>query len=125
QYLYWMRNALTLDFGRSAIDRVPVRVRIFEKLPNTFELNLAAFLIAALIGIPIGLWSAARSGRAAERMSAVTFFLLYSLPSFWVALLLMQFFAIRHDLLPLFGMASHDAALMSRAGRLVDHLRHL
>jgi len=125
QYVYWLRNALTLDFGRSAVDRVPVRDRILQKLPNTFELNLAAFLVAAAIGIPIGLWSAAHSGRKAERFSAVTFFILYSLPSFWVALLLMQYFAVRHDLLPLFGMASDDAPLMSAGARLADHVRHL
>jgi peptide/nickel transport system permease protein len=125
QYLYWMRNAITLDFGRSSMDRVPVRDRIREKLPNTVELNLAAFLVAAALGIPIGLWSATRSGRKSERISAVTFFILYSLPSFWVALLLMQFFAVRHDLLPLFGMASDDAGTMSALARLADHLRHL
>lgn len=125
QYLYWMRNALTLDFGRSTMDRVPVRERIREKLPNTVELNLAAFLVAAALGIPIGLWSATRSGRKSERISAVTFFILYSLPSFWVALLLMQFFAVRHEIFPLFGMASDDAASMNALGRFVDHVRHL
>jgi peptide/nickel transport system permease protein len=125
QYVYWLGDAATLDFGRSPIDRRPVRVRILEKLPNTVELNLVAFLIAVGIGLPIGLWSAARSGRKAERFSAVMFFLLYSLPAFWVALLLMQFFAVRHNLLPLFGMASEDADQLSAGGRLLDHVRHL
>jgi peptide/nickel transport system permease protein len=125
QYLYWLRNAITLDFGRSPIDRRPVRERILERLPATFELNLAAFLVAAAIGVPIGLWSAARSGRAVERTSAVAFFVLYSLPSFWVALLLMQFFSVRHDFLPLFGMVSDEAAMMSPAARLFDHIRHM
>ncbi|MGZ8851183.1 MAG: ABC transporter permease [Thermoanaerobaculia bacterium] len=125
QYVYWLHDAATLEFGRSVIDRRPVRERIFEKLPNTVELNLIAFLVAVGIGLPVGLWSAERSGRTAERISAVTFFLLYSLPAFWVALLLMQFFAVRHDLLPLFGMASEDADLLSPAGRFVDHVRHL
>jgi peptide/nickel transport system permease protein len=125
QYLYWLRNAVTLDFGRSVIDRRPVREKIFEKLPRTIELNGLAVLVAAVIGVPIGLWSAARSGRAAERISAVMFFILYSLPSFWVALLLMQFFSVRNDLLPLFGMASDDANLMNPAARLLDHVRHL
>jgi peptide/nickel transport system permease protein len=55
----------------------------------------------------------------------VAFFILYSLPAFWVALLLMQFFAVRHDYLPLFGMASDDAATMNPAARLADHARHL
>jgi peptide/nickel transport system permease protein len=125
QYLYWFRDAITLDFGRSTIDHRPVVERIGEKLPNTFELNLVAFLLAALIGLPVGLWSAQRSGRLLERGSAVFFYILYSLPAFWVALLLMQFFAVRHDLLPLFGMSSDNAAAMSAGRRLLDHLQHL
>lgn len=125
QYLYWLRSAVTLDFGRSIIDRRPVAKRIAEKLPNTFELNLVAFLLAAIIGLPVGLWSASHSGRKVERASAVFFFLLYSLPAFWVALLLMQYFAVRLDVLPLFGMASDDAASLPVAARLWDHVRHL
>jgi peptide/nickel transport system permease protein len=125
QFLYWVRAAATLDFGISIIDRRPVRDRILEKLPNTFQLNFAAFAIAALFGIPIGLWSATRSGRLTERVSAVGFFLLYSLPSFWVALLLMQFFSVRHDFLPLLGMTSDDYTELGSAGKIVDRLRHL
>lgn len=116
QYAWWLRGTLTADFGRSIHDRRPVTERILEKLPNTFELNVIAFLLAAVIGIPIGLWSATRSGRLSERASSLFFFLLYSLPIFWVALLLMQFFAVRLQILPLFGMGSGSAA---------DHFRHL
>src|SRR5690349_12720868 len=108
QYLYWLRGAVAFDFGTSVIDRRPVRVRIAEKLPATFQLNSVAFLLAAFIGIPIGLWSATRSGRLSERASAVGFFLLYSLPSFWVALLLMQWLAVRLNVLLLLGMTSND-----------------
>src|SRR6058998_812362 len=67
QYLWWLRGVLTLDFGTSIIDHRPVMERILEKLPNTFELNLIAFLIAAAVGVPVGLWSATRSGRLLER----------------------------------------------------------
>lgn len=125
QYLYWFRGAVTFDFGASILDRRPVRERIAEKLPATFQLNFIAFLLAASIGIPIGLWSATRSGHLAERASAVGFFLLYSLPSFWVALLLMQWFAVHLELLPLFGMASNDYADMTPAQQFGDRARHL
>src|SRR6266568_4768977 len=84
----------------SILDHRRVTDHIFEKLPNTIELNAIAFLLAAAIGVPIGLWSAARSGRPVERASAVLFFLLYSLPSFWVALLLMEFFSVKLGILP-------------------------
>ncbi len=125
QYLYWLRGVVTLDFGRSIVDRRPVREVIAEKLPNTFVLNGIALALAAFIGIPIGLWSATRSGRLTERASAVGFFLLYSLPSFWVALLLMQLFAVKLGVLPLLGMTSDDYADLSTAGRVADRMRHL
>ncbi|MDP9360149.1 MAG: ABC transporter permease [Acidobacteriota bacterium] len=125
QYVWWLRGIVTLDFGTSFIDHRPVTERIAEKLPNTFVLNLIAFLIAALIGVPIGLWSAARSGRPVERASAVAFFLLYSLPSFWVALLLMQLFAVRFHILPLFGMTSDDYLDLSATMKVADRARHL
>lgn len=125
QYLWWLRGVLTLDFGESTVEHRPVMARIGEKLPNTLELNLIAFLLSAAIGVPIGLWSAARAGRPVERASAVLFFLLYSLPSFWVALLLMQFFSVRLGVLPLFGMTSEHYLELSTTEKILDHLRHL
>ncbi len=125
QYVHWLGSALTFDFGTSILDRRPVRERIAEKLPATFGLNLIAFLLAASIGIPIGLWSATRSGHLVERASAVGFFVLYSLPTFWVALLLIQWFAVKLGVLPLFGMVSNDHEDMTRAQKIGDHLRHL
>lgn len=124
QYLYWFRGVVTLDFGRSTVDRRLVIDRIAEKLPRTFALNTTAFLLAALIGLPVGLWSATRSGRLTERGSSVFFFLLYSLPTFWVALLLMEWFAVRLNLLPLFGMSSDDYASMTTAQQFADRARH-
>lgn len=125
QYLHWASGAVRFDFGQSTLDRRPVRTVIFEKLPNTFQLNLVAFLLAATLGVPIGLWSAARSGRLSERASAVGFFLLYSLPSFWVALILIQYFSVRWNMLPLFGMTSDGYPDMSFGERVGDRLQHL
>jgi peptide/nickel transport system permease protein len=125
QYRWWLQGLLTFDLGTSITARRPVAELIGDKLPNTFQLNAVAFLLAAAIGVPIGLWSAMRSGRLSERAAAVTFFLLYSLPSFWVALLLMQLFSVRYDILPLFGMQSDDYLQMTTAERIADRLRHL
>ena len=125
QYRWWLGNLLTLDLGTSITERRPVLELILEKLPRTFQLNLIAFLLAATIGVPIGMWSAARSGRLSERAAAVGFFLLYSLPSFWVALMLMQFFSVRLGWLPLFGMTSDHYLEMNGAEQFADRLRHL
>ena len=125
QYLHWLRGVVTFDFGHSVIDRRPVREVVLEKLPATLHLNALAFLVAASLGVPIGLWSASRSGRLAERASAIGFFLLYSLPSFWVALMLIQFFSVRLNVLPLLGMVSDDYEYLSAGGRFVDRMQHL
>src|SRR5437588_3294968 len=122
---WWIRGVLTFDLGMSITERRPVLALIGEKLPRTFQLNLIAFLLAAGIGVPIGLWSAMRSGRLSERAAAVGFFLLYSLPSFWVALLLMQFFSVRFRLFPLFGMISDDYLELSQPAQILDRARHL
>jgi peptide/nickel transport system permease protein len=124
QYLYWLRGVVTFDFGTSISDHRPVIDHVLEKMPHTIELNLAAFLLAAIAGVPIGLWSASRSGRPLERASAVMFFLLYSLPSFWVALLLMEFVSVKLGVLPLFGMHSDTYTDMTRGQQLIDSMRH-
>lgn len=111
QYLHWFRGVLSLDFGRSIIGRRPVAEHILDKLPNTLILNATAFLLAALVGIPIGLWSARRPGRLVDRGSAIVFFLLYSLPTFWVALLLMRLFSVHLGWFPLFGTGLHHLVL--------------
>jgi len=125
QYIWWIRGVVSLDFGTSIVDHRQVTARILEKLPNTFTLNLIAFVLAAALGVPIGLWSATRSGRRVERASAVFFFLLYSLPSFWAALLLMQLFSVKLNVFPLFGMTSDDYLSLSAPQQLLDRMRHL
>lgn len=125
QYLWWLRGVVRFDFGESIFDHRPVIDHIVQRLPATVLLNGLALLLAAGIGIPIGLWSATKSGRPVERTSAVAFFLLYSLPTFWVALLLMEFFSVKLRVLPLYGITSDDYALLSPAGQLLDRIRHL
>ena len=125
QYVHWLRSAASFDFGRSIVHRRPVSAVIAEKLPNTFEINLIAFLLAAAIGVPLGLWSAGRRGSRAEQATSIGFYLLYSLPSFWVALLLIQFFSVRLEWLPLFGMHSdgwQEMGLLQKAGDRALHL---
>ena len=125
QYFRWLRGILTFDFGRSIVDREEVTRRIFRRLPRTVLLNAIALAIAAAIGIPAGLWSAAHAGRLFDRGSAVSFFLLYSLPTFWIGLLLMEFFSVRLGILPLLGVTSDGYAEMTAGQQLADRLQHL
>lgn len=125
QYLYWLQASMSLDFGRSFIDRRPVTDRIVEKLPNTLTLNTIAFLLALLVALPLGLLTAANSSGALNRFSGPLLLLLYSLPSYWVALLLMQFFSIELQWLPLYGVVSNAYDQMGPFAKVSDRLRHL
>jgi peptide/nickel transport system permease protein len=104
QYLHWARGAATFNFGRSIVGGQPVASQIGAKLPNTVLLNVVAFLLSMAIGLPLGLWSALRSGRKREQATSLTIYLLAALPTFWIALLLMQWFSVRLQWLPLYGM---------------------
>lgn len=125
QYGYWIRDVVTFDFGRSMIDREPVTAQLARRLPNTLLLNGLAFLLAVVVGVPAGIWSAMRSGTRREQVVGVALFLLYSLPTFWIALLLMRWFAVRLEWLPLFGMHSDGWRDMTGSARMADLLGHL
>lgn len=86
---YW-GNLLTLDFGVSHVDKRPVMEKIVEKVPYTLTINFLAIFFAYIISVPLGVWSAYRQNSLADRIVTVVLFLLYSLPSFWVAVLCLQ-----------------------------------
>ncbi len=125
QDLLWLRGILTFDFGRSIANDEKVSTQILDRIPRTVLLNAIALALAAAIGIPVGLWSAARPGRLFDRGSAVSFFLLYSLPTFWIGLLLMEFFSVRLGILPLLGVTSDGYADMSFGQQMLDRAQHL
>ena len=78
------------DFGDSIVISLgtPVWDVIAEKLPATIKLNVFSFLIIYLVSISFGLYSAVFKGSAADRFFSVLFFILYSLPAFWIGLLM-------------------------------------
>ncbi|MCW8129096.1 MAG: ABC transporter permease [Planctomycetota bacterium] len=87
-YFYWAKDFFNPDVNVSAKFKTSVFTVILERMPNTLILNLWSILILYLIGLPLGIDSAVNAGRARERVFTVVLFLLYSLPSFWVALIL-------------------------------------
>jgi peptide/nickel transport system permease protein len=124
QIVSWFSRAARLDFGESFQDHRPVSRRISEALPFTLGLNAAALLLTIAIGVPLGVLQAERAGSFADRGITAVLFLLYSMPSFWVAMLLITVFSVRLEWLPLFGVASDQAATMTPAARLFDLGRH-
>jgi peptide/nickel transport system permease protein len=125
QYLEWMKSVVRGDLGLSFRDRQPVLQKILQKAPATIELNLVALLLAGIIGIPLGVMAGAKPGRHLDRISGLGAFFLFALPNFWIALVLMHLFAVRLEILPLYGMHSSGAFRLSPSARFLDHLQHL
>ncbi len=89
---YW-RNLLKLDFGVSLATREPVMATLISKLKYSLSLSVVSLLLAYSIAIPLGIFSAVRRDTRADRFLTVGLFMLYSLPSFFVATLLLFFFS--------------------------------
>jgi peptide/nickel transport system permease protein len=128
QYLLWLRDLVTLEFGRSFQDNRPVLEKIAERLPITLAMNLFAVLIAYGIAIPLGVYSATHSGTALDRFLTFLLFALYSLPSFWVAMLAVTFLCNPEylALFPTGGIRSiFHSEQWSLWQRIVDYAWHL
>ncbi|MBX2803697.1 MAG: ABC transporter permease subunit [Myxococcales bacterium] len=93
QYLTWLGRILTLDFGRSFVDDEPVMDKIARALPITLGLNVLAILIIYGVSIPVGILAAVRRGRAFDNVSSLLVFVLYSVPNFWLATMLIMLFS--------------------------------
>src|SRR5690606_28594278 len=87
---YW-ENLLSLAFGVSLVSREPVLETLISKLKYSLSLSLGSLLLAYLISIPIGIFSAVKKDSPADRAVTVGLFMLYSLPSFFVATLVLFF----------------------------------
>ena len=100
QYVHWLANILHGDFGYSLRDHTPVLQVLLQKIPVTLELTIFSFIIAILIAIPVGILSATRRGKLSDYLT--TFFALsgISLPSFWLGILLIYFFAVKLNWFP-------------------------
>jgi peptide/nickel transport system permease protein len=93
QYLIWLTNMATGDFGNSFVDNRPVMGKIMERIPITASIALMIVALSYIIAIPIGIYSAARQYTLTDRASTFLLFVLYSLPAFWVATMAIVFLA--------------------------------
>ncbi|MCP5150149.1 MAG: ABC transporter permease [Ectothiorhodospiraceae bacterium] len=100
QYLTFLGNVVQGDFGRSFIYNMPVLDLILGRLPATLELTLAAVLGATLIGVPLGIYAGYRPDRAGARIVMALSILGFSVPTFWVGLILILTFAVSLGWLP-------------------------
>jgi len=111
RYVIWLGQMVRLDFGTSYKDHRPVIDKIFEALPITLQLNLISIFVIYLISIPLGVYSATHQYTLRDSATTVSLFVLYSMPNFWVAMLLMYFFSggAHFDWFPVFGLSSVGA----------------
>ena len=103
QYFIFLKHASTGDLGRSFAFNVPAIGLILERMPATLELATAAMLIAVLLGIPLGLWAGLKPRSAAGRTIMAGSILGFSLPTFWVGLMLIMVFSVWLGWLPTSG----------------------
>jgi peptide/nickel transport system permease protein len=126
---YW-KNLARLDFGVSLVTREPVLATLVSKLKYSLVLSVGSLVLAYLVSIPLGVFSAVKKDSATDRALTVNLFMLYSLPSFFVATLLLYFFSEGSDfvslrLFPTGGWQSQDHADLTTLGGAVDLAWHL
>lgn len=126
---YW-HNLIRLDFGVSLVSREPVLATLVGKLRYSLSLSVGSLLLAYAIAIPLGVFSAVRKDSPADRALTLVLFMLYSLPSFFVATLLLYFLSEGSDiaglrLFPTGGWQSRDSSELTTLGHLRDVAWHL
>ncbi len=104
QYLSFVGKAITGDFGTSIRARRPVSELIRERLPNSLRLATFAMGVTILVAFPLGVLAAVNKGTAIDRAAQVVAVLGQSLPTFWVAIVLVEFVAGRLQWLPAGGV---------------------
>jgi peptide/nickel transport system permease protein len=122
QYARWLKKIVTLDFGRSLQDHRLVSEKLAEALPKTLLLSMLALLLAYGLAIPIGVHAATREGGALQRGISLFLYLLYAMPTFWVAVMVLLLVG---DHFPFQGLSSDGAEKLSFFSQVADTAWHL
>lgn len=105
QYFSWISNFLRGDFGKSfSYNGIPVKKLVFNRIPNTAALNLSAYIIVLLVGIPVGIISAVKQYSLLDYFTTSISVLAMSIPNFWLGLMLLILFSLTLGWLPFFGI---------------------
>lgn len=124
QYVRWLEGVLQGDLGFSIASRRPVATEISDRMPATVLLGTTSLLIAVVFSIPIGVFSAVRRYTKVDYLITTLSFIGVSMPGFFLALLLMQIFAVQLKLLPTTGMRNVRESYEGAAAA-ADIARHL
>ena len=125
QFWIYFRGLLHGDLGFSLTYREPVSTVIAQRLVNTLVLVGAATVLVTGLGIFLGVMSASRRGSALDSSTVIGSLVLWSMPTFWVGMLLVFAFGVWLNILPTSGISTAGATYSSPAGSALDVARHL
>jgi peptide/nickel transport system permease protein len=121
QYFLWFRRVfLSFDFGNSYATGQPVARMVLERLPATLELMGAAFALAVVLGVSMGIAAALRRDSLLDQLVSVISAFGLSMPVFWLGIIAIYLFSVRLGILP-----SGGRETLGAHGGLLDHARHL
>tara|TARA_Y100001960_G_scaffold325006_2_gene406546 strand:- start:439 stop:1455 length:1017 start_codon:yes stop_codon:yes gene_type:complete len=126
-YLFWAKDILRGDMGRSLIgEREPVADKMWSGLRVTIPLNVIAIIISYLVSIPLGIYAAVRHNDVFDRASAIVLFFLYSIPSLVVCYIALWVFAYGQpfDFMPSRGLYGDEWSTMGFFARVGTYIHH-
>ncbi|BCA79651.1 ABC transporter permease [Desulfuromonas sp. AOP6] len=126
QYGKWLGRLAQFDFGNSfSQDRRPVLDKILERLPITILINILSILLILAVSVPIGILAATKRNSLFDRLTTIFVFVGFATPSFWLALLLMDYLGVQLGLFPIAGIKSLGHEYLGWADQLWDRVHHL
>jgi len=125
RYVKWLGAMFTGDFGYSFSYSKPVLAVLLDFLPNTILLSVSALGLAFFFGIVLGTIQAVRQYSALDSSLSVVLLFFYSMPSFWLALMLILTMSLMLGWFPVSGPTGNEYEFLSLSGRIVDRARHL
>jgi peptide/nickel transport system permease protein len=125
QYKDWIVRFSKFDFGYSISDGVAVKDKILQRIPVTLAINGITLVLIFFLGIVLGVSGAVRKGSWYDRCATFGMFLFFSLPTFWVSLLAIQFFSVHLGWFPVSGVKSLDFEYFSMGRKIGDFLWHI
>jgi peptide/nickel transport system permease protein len=125
RYVQWLKRVMLLDFGDSFRDGRPVMKKISERLPATLLLNILSLILIFTIALAIGIFSAVKKDSLFDKISTFFVYVGFSVPTFWVALLLMIGLGLKGGFLPISGLRSINYGNFSAWEKIWDIAKHL
>lgn len=124
RYVAYLASVATGDFGFSFKNRQPVAELILQRMPATLLLMVTSMLLAAVLGVTLGVIASLRPYSTADNLISVVALVGYSMPVFWLGQILLVTFGVELGLLPIQGMTSVTRA-SSPLDQALDVARHL